>query len=309
MVMDINIINIEISDGFIRVIQDILSSMIGRFGGSRQQTRFANVEDFWYRGVSRGQVKNGNSVEVTGLLSTFAPYMPCHPRAKPGYTPAGWANVEEIIREHAEKSSTIYGSLGEYDIIDSLVWMDPVVRLPVLEDKRLYCGLYNEYGKSFESLPVVLTLDDKKQAAYVQSYGLNQRLAKLTTVKGKVRPMKDFIGHIDPIWRELGVKPPSSSPGYPCHYIEVESLKAKNSDAPVLYATSWGIDGNKVFMTEFFDFLHPTELRDGISRLTERTEPAGERYAWYDFLDKKYSNLEGNRRILAALGLTERMGA
>jgi hypothetical protein len=262
------------------------------------------VEDLWYRGVSRGHVGAGGAVTVTGLLSPFAPYMPCHPRAKPGYTPTGWSDVEAHIAASAQQqSATTYPSLGEYDIVDAFVWMDPVVRLPILEDRRLYCGLYNEYGKSFECVPVVLTLDDKKQAAYVRRHGLNHTLAKLTTVKGRLRHIKDFIGHIEPIWRELGRTPRRTSREDPCYFIEVESLEARGSESPVLYATSWAMDGNKVFMSEFFDFLYPTELSAGITRLTERTAPGGTRYAWYDFLDKKYATLEGNQRVVAALGL------
>ena len=257
---------------------------------------YDGAEDFWYRGVEQEGIAEGSKVKIVGLLSPLAPYMPSHPRAKPGYSIEGWETVSDRLKILMKEQG--YGppddplSASGYDAIDLIVWGDAVIRPPLLTGNKVYAGLYNRYGKSYESVPVFLDGQDKS----IQQLELGRSYGCLTDVTGVVRKMPSF-------YESLGMVRPIETPRYPCYCIEVSKVKVLPASKLVLYATAWtGIKDGQI-ATEFFDFMLADEVRAGIQRLHKRTSaPRKPAWFYYDFVSHPYKDLPlGNKDILAKL--------
>jgi hypothetical protein len=195
---------------------------------------YDGAEDFWYRGVEQESIADGSKVKITGLLSPLAPFMPSHPRAKPGYSVEGWdamsARLKSLIRKRGHKPPA--DPLCDYDEMDNFVWGDVVVRPPLLAGKKVYAGLYNRYGKSYECLPVFLNGQDKT----VKRLELNRNYGHLVDVTGIVRKMPSF-------YESLGMVRLIDS-RYPCYCVDVSKINVQPAAKLVLYATAWALMEN-----------------------------------------------------------------
>ena len=158
-------------------------------GRARFDGIYAGAEDFWYKGIEHDGLTDGAKVRVSGLLSPFAPYMPSNPRAKPGYSTQGWSDfsrqLADFLRTKQDSSPKDPLSASSYDVLDALVWGDLVYRSKVvLAGKKLYAGLYNQYGKSFECVPVFLDENDTKQWSSLNKIGWPNAPGALVEVAG-----------------------------------------------------------------------------------------------------------------------------
>jgi len=244
-----------------------MKHLVEYFGSMRFDHRFYGAEDFWYRGIEKEKLNTGAKVQVTGLLSPLGPFMPSHPRAKPGYSTEGWSTVSERLkvlmkqRKYPPPDDPL--SSTDYDAIDLVVWGDAITRLRKLREGKIYAGLYNQYGKSFECVPVFLDASNKKQRKVLMDIEWPRLYGNMVTITGIVTKIPSFYEH-------MGIIYPIETKSYPCYCIEVVSIKILKSEKMVLYSTSWAAaeDGNIV--TEFFDFMLPDEVIAGHQRLEKR---------------------------------------
>ena len=265
----------------------------GRFDGI-----YTSAEDFWYRGVEHEGLSDGAKVRVTGLLSPFAPYMPSNPRAKPGYSAQGWSDfsqqLSDFLRVKYPSSPADPLSASGYDVLDVFVWGDLVYRpRQSLAGRKLYAGLYNQYGKSFECVPVFLDENIKNQRSALDEIGWPKNVGALVELSGEIRRMSSY-------YATIGLAKPFERPGVPCYCIEASSIRVLPPTTSVLYLTSWCSFGSverRNMVTEFFDAKNSNERKGGLDRLRSRT-PRKNVYFYYDSLDHPYDRYpKGNEDL------------
>ena len=121
---------------------DLIEILLGKSADGK----FLNVGEFW-TGIKKEGLKRGAIIEVSGLLSPYAPFIPAHPMSRPGYTIEGWESLGELETEDTE----------EYDVRDGIIYGDRVVRLSKTKNKKYYAGLYShDYGISNISIPLLV---------------------------------------------------------------------------------------------------------------------------------------------------------
>jgi hypothetical protein len=275
-----------------------LASLREYFGKLRFDGVYTGAEDFWYRGVETEKISDGAKIRVTGLLSPFGPYMPSNPRAKPGYTASGWTRfseeLERFLREKRLKSPDDPLSASGYDVLDVLVWGDLVIRpRSSLRRRKVYAGLYNQYGKSFECVPVFIDEGSKNQRAALDTLGWPRNPGAIVTLTGTVRRMASY-------YAAIGLAKPMELPGMPCYCIEVSAIRLCEDRKSVLYMTSWSsFHGDLV--TEFFDVMSPDERHAGLDRL--RSRGPRDVYMYFDSYDHPFKRQpKGNEKLEGLLG-------
>ncbi|MFH0965955.1 MAG: hypothetical protein V2A58_18300 [Planctomycetota bacterium] len=256
-------------------------------GSLRYDGIYHGAEDFWYQGIEKDGLADGAKVKVDGLISPYAPFMPSHPRAKPGYSARGWLTVSQRLSSlMAERSYPVPDdplSSSDYDAIDLVVWGDAVLRPRPISGKRLYAGFYNQYGKSFECVPLFIDPSEKTQRECIRHAGWNKpqpSAGTLVSLSGMVRKMPSYYD-----W--IGLAHPIETSEYPCYCIEVTNIKVLEQKMCTLYATAWLERRKKGIVTEFFDFLLPAEYYAGHRRLQGRGTRATPLY-YYDHLACPY---------------------
>jgi hypothetical protein len=275
-----------------------LRSIIETFRQGRFDGIYTSAEDFWYRGIEHDQLSDGAKVRVRGLLSPFAPYMPSNPRAKPGYSAQGWSDFSKQLSDflHVKHPSSPADPLSAsgYDVLDVFVWGDLVYRpRQSLAGRKLYAGLYNQYGKSFECVPVFLDESIKNQRSALDKIGWPKNMGNLVELSGEIRRMSSY-------YATIGLAKPNEPPGMPCFCIEASSIQVLTSTTSVLYITSWCSFGSlerRNLVTEFFDAKNPDERKSGLGRLRIRT-PKKNVYFYYDSLEHPYERYpKGNEDL------------
>ncbi len=277
-----------------------LQSLRELIGSMRFDGVYEGAEDFWYRGIEAERLTEGAKVKLTGPLSPLAPFMPSHPRAKPGYSAAGWATVSERLRlfleSHRYPAPDDPLESSGYDAMDLVVWGDAVLRSKPLVGRKIYAGLYNIYGKSVECVPVFIDSANAGQSKALNEMNWPRSPGALVEMRGVVRLMPSY-------YQVLGVAQPIETPELPCYCIEVSRVRVLHPRKSVLYATAWcGTNGGNV-VTEFFDYMTASEEQQGLGRLHSRISGTGqEPWFYYDFIEcpfQKYpdGNFEIERKL------------
>lgn len=275
-----------------------LKSLRELAGNLRISGSYDGAEDFWYRGIEADRLKDGALVRITGVLSPMAPFMPSHPRAKPGYSAAGWETVSQrlnaFLKQHRYPAPDDPLEGSGYDAMDLVVWGDAVVRPKEMARKKVYAGLYNIYGKSFECVPVFLDLSDSRQSKALDQLNWPKRPGAIVELTGSIRFMPSY-------YASMGMALPIETPELPCYCIEATKINLRKPRKTVLYATArCGAKNGKV-VTEFFDYMVHDEQTMGLSRLQSRMRKAKiTPWFYYDFFHcplQKYP--VGNQEIEA----------
>jgi hypothetical protein len=260
-----------------------LKSLRELAGGFRIAGSYDGAEDFWYRGIEADRLEDGARVRISGVLSPMAPFMPSHPRAKPGYSAAGWETVSQRLRTFLKQrrypapDDPLEGS--GYDAMDLVVWGDAVVRPKEMARRKVYAGLYNIYGKSFECVPVFLDLSDSRQSKAMDELNWPKQPGAIVELTGSVRLMPSY-------YASIGIALPIETPELPCYCIEVSKINMRKPRKAVLYATAWCGARNGKVVTEFFDYMRQDEQTKGLSRLESRMKKAKiTPWFYYDFFD------------------------
>ena len=282
-------------------ILNAIKTLPGWFGKSRLDGSYQSAEDFWYRGIEAEQLEDGAKVSITGQLSPLAPFMPSHPRAKPGYSTVGWTTVSDrlaaFMRTRTYDVPDDPLAASGYDAIDLVVWGDAVVRARVLPNDMIYAGLYNQYGKSFECVPVFLNRSSPSQRKVLAAIDWERRHGGLVKVTGTIRRMASY-------YDVMGLAHPIEVPGYPCYCIEASRIQSLPHQKTVLYATAWSVLDDGQVVTEFFDYMVPDEHAQGLERLKSRVAELGEPWFYYDsqrcpFANYPSGNQDLDRRLQA----------
>jgi hypothetical protein len=273
---------IEIVKAGAKAIVQGLKALRERKGIHRISGIYEGAEDFWYKGIEVDGLEEDALVRITGVLSPMAPYMPSHPRAKPGYSAAGWETVSKqltaFLKQHRYPTPDDPLEASGYDAIDLVVWGDAVVRPKEMARKKIYAGLYNFYGKSFECVPVFLDLSDSRQSKALGELNWPTQSDKTVELTGSVRLMPSY-------YMSIGVALPK--------------IKIQKSRKTVLYATAWCGSKNGKVVTEFFDYMIHDEKMLGLNRLQSRMRKTKMTpWFYYDFFDCPFQKYPIGNQIL-----------
>lgn len=288
------------SDALVHIGADVILAGLKNLRELADKIRFDGVyrgaEDFWYRGLEKDRIGNGAYIKIEGLLSPLGPYMPSNPRAKPGYSAEGWMTVTNLLKQFLKTKNYPPPddplSSSDYDSIDLFIWGDSVIRQKPLLDKKIYAGLYNQYGKAFECIPVFLDAKNSKQKKALDQLDWFKSYGGLVSLEGYVNMMPSFYSNI------VKLVKPYETPQYPCFSIEVNKIKVVKAPKLVLYASAWASHGEGQVSTEFFDFMDNNETRLGLERLKERSLISNKKVTfYYDFLENLGYYPEGNREV------------
>lgn len=152
--------------------------------GKHSERKFRNVGEFW-TGVQKERLEQGAIIEVSGLLSPYAPFIPAHPMSRPGYTIEGWELLGELETEDTE----------EYDVRDGIIYGDRVVRLSKTRNKKYYAGLYNhDYGISNISIPLLVdsSIVNKKKSGLSNLWKDRFTRGRFVKLKGNLIKILNF---------------------------------------------------------------------------------------------------------------------
>lgn len=156
--------------------------------GIRREKEYSSVGQFWTE-IENDKLEHGTLIEITGLLSPYAPLVPSHPLSRPGYTVEGWESMGDLDTKDTE----------DYDLQDSLLYGDRIIKLPVSPSKKYYAGLYDyNYGLSNVGLPLYVdtTFTSTKKYGLDTLWKYHYSIGRFVKIKGNLikleNPYKNF---------------------------------------------------------------------------------------------------------------------
>ena len=151
--------------------------------GIYPEEKFESVGQFWSK-IDDLKLEHGALIEIKGLISPYAPIIPAHPLSRPGFSVEGWEAMGDLDTKDSE----------DYDLQDSLIYGDRVIRLPKSAKNRYYGGLYDYYyGQSSIGLPLFID----KMFVTKKKYSLSTlwegvfSAGRLVIVKGNLIKLKN----------------------------------------------------------------------------------------------------------------------
>lgn len=205
----------------------ILEAIIDALRGRKADVIYHNVGEFW-TGIKEDGLGKGAIIEISGLISPYAPLIPAHPMSRPGYSVEGWENLGELETENTE----------EYDVRDGIIYGDRVVRLPKSKSNKYYAGLYNhDYGISNVSIPLLVDskLVNSKKNELSDLWKDKFSMGRFVRLKGCLIEQQNFystfVAQVPEKCRNL--------PSYTLEVLEIMESYAPKGVTHVAISVSW----------------------------------------------------------------------
>jgi hypothetical protein len=227
------------------------------FGRTIPEERYASVAEFWAKSM-QSMISANALIEITGLLSPYGPMTPAHPMSRPGYTIEGWAAIGDLSADSTE----------EYDIRDSFIYGDRVIRLAKPRRNKYFAGLYDAYfGLANVSLPLYVDQALVKSTKHELSDLWTQPMAagRIVKVKGRLRQISNyyaqFAGQLPADYCNL--------PSFGLEVFEIETSMPPNGITHISATVSWKKRSQEKMMAQYFNMQDSQQFSKAETMLNE----------------------------------------
>lgn len=221
-----------------------LSEIVGRM---IPEQRYLGVQHFWVNAQQDGwyDIKKNEHplIEISGVLSSFGPLTPAHPKSRPGYSLEGWDYMGDLSVSDSD----------EFDTQDDFLYGDRVIRLSSPRQGKFYAGLYDMYyGSSDFCLPLYIdqSIMINKKAGLSHLWQDHLMPGTPVTIKGRLIKTSNYYGQFADL--------PEEARNLPSFGVEVFEVKPLNIPT-VTYISAgvgWDLQDTDRVSTQYFDKLY-----------------------------------------------------